>query len=187
MLPAYCLPTVVGPLTQLIAADSLAEYLAGTDFWYIAFTGTTTGTYTSSNGASIAFYLENSESYFGGDVTISVTTYSITEVAGTFSGTLHYSEDIADQSFQGEFHLPWGVFFSGLPYQILEAWRDGKIQFVVSSEILREYHRVGEILGEEFPGVDVSRFLELLTVNRKWLLLRIYQSLSVLILTMISF
>jgi putative PIN family toxin of toxin-antitoxin system len=58
-----------------------------------------------------------------------------------------------------------GVFFSGPPYKILEAWRDGKVQFVVSSEILQEYHRVGGILGEEFPGVDVSRFLELLTVK----------------------
>ena len=58
-----------------------------------------------------------------------------------------------------------GVFFSGPPYEILEAWRDGKVQFVVSSEILEEYHRVGGILGEEFPGVDVSRFLELLTVK----------------------
>lgn len=103
----YLLPTVAGPLTQLIAADSLAEYLAGTDFWYIAFTGTTTGTYTSSEGASIAFYLENSESYFGSDVTISVTTYSSTEVAGTFSGTLHYSEDSVDHPVQGEFRLLW--------------------------------------------------------------------------------
>jgi putative PIN family toxin of toxin-antitoxin system len=58
-----------------------------------------------------------------------------------------------------------GVFFSGPPYKILEAWRDGKVQFVVSSEILQEYHRVGGILGEEFPGIDVSRFLELLTVK----------------------
>jgi putative PIN family toxin of toxin-antitoxin system len=58
-----------------------------------------------------------------------------------------------------------GVFFSGPPYQILEAWRDGKSQFVVSSEILQEYHRVGGILGEEFPGVDISGFLELLTVK----------------------
>jgi len=31
-----------------------------------------------------------------------------------------------------------GVFFSGPPYQILKAWRDGKLQLIVSSEILGE-------------------------------------------------
>ena len=58
-----------------------------------------------------------------------------------------------------------GVFFSGPPYKILEAWRDGKVQLVVSREILQEYQRVLETLGEEFPGVDVSGILELLTVK----------------------
>ena len=58
-----------------------------------------------------------------------------------------------------------GVFFCGPPYKILEAWRDGKIQLVVSREILQEYQRVLETLGEEFPGVDVSGILELLTVK----------------------
>ena len=58
-----------------------------------------------------------------------------------------------------------GVFFSGPPYKILDAWRDGKVQLVVSREILQEYQRVLETLGEEFPGVDVSGILELLTVK----------------------
>ena len=58
-----------------------------------------------------------------------------------------------------------GVFFSGPTYKILEAWRDGKVQLVVSREILQEYQRVLETLGEEFPGVDVSGILELLTVK----------------------
>ncbi|NOY85319.1 MAG: PIN domain-containing protein [Nitrospirae bacterium] len=39
-----------------------------------------------------------------------------------------------------------GIFFSGPPYQILSAWRDGKIAFVISPEILEEYERVGEAL-----------------------------------------
>jgi uncharacterized protein len=37
-----------------------------------------------------------------------------------------------------------GVFFSGPPYRILEAWRGGKLQLVASQEILEEYQRVGE-------------------------------------------
>jgi len=58
-----------------------------------------------------------------------------------------------------------GVFFSGPPFQILRAWRDGGIQLVVSSEILEEYYRVGEKLSERFPGVDLEPILALLTVK----------------------
>jgi predicted nucleic acid-binding protein len=43
-----------------------------------------------------------------------------------------------------------GVFFSGPPYRILEAWRGGKLQLVASQEILEEYQRVGETLAEQF-------------------------------------
>ena len=39
-----------------------------------------------------------------------------------------------------------GVFFSGPPYQILKAWRDGKAQLVISQQILEEYRRLGETL-----------------------------------------
>jgi putative PIN family toxin of toxin-antitoxin system len=54
-----------------------------------------------------------------------------------------------------------GVFFSGPPYRILEAWRDDKIQLVVSPEILQEYRRVGEILAEEHPVISLSPWIEL--------------------------
>lgn len=53
-----------------------------------------------------------------------------------------------------------GVFFSGPPFQILQAWRDGKIQLVISLEILDEYRRVGEILVEEHPAIDLEPMLE---------------------------
>lgn len=58
-----------------------------------------------------------------------------------------------------------GVFFSGPPYQILKAWRDGKVQLVISQEILEEYQRVGETLAHQFPGVDLGPILELVTVK----------------------
>ena len=58
-----------------------------------------------------------------------------------------------------------GVFFSGLPYQILRAWRDGKIQLVVSPEILEEYHRVGEILAEDHPNLDLKPVLDYVIRN----------------------
>jgi predicted nucleic acid-binding protein len=36
------------------------------------------------------------------------------------------------------------MFFSGIPYNILAAWRDGPPELIVSPEILEEYRRVGE-------------------------------------------
>jgi putative PIN family toxin of toxin-antitoxin system len=53
-----------------------------------------------------------------------------------------------------------GVFFSGPPYQILNAWQTGEFELVVSQEILDEYRRVGEILGEERPGVELKPILD---------------------------
>lgn len=58
-----------------------------------------------------------------------------------------------------------GVFFGGVPGRILEAWRDGRVQLVLSAEILEEYHRVGQLLGVQHPGVDLGPFLGLLMVH----------------------
>ena len=58
-----------------------------------------------------------------------------------------------------------GVFFSGPPYKILEAWRSSKIRLVISAEILDEYSRVGDALAEQFPAVDLRPILELVNVN----------------------
>ena len=63
-----------------------------------------------------------------------------------------------------------GVFFTGPPYQILKAWRDGKVQLVISQEILDAYQRVGETLAQQFPGVDLGPILELLTVKAELIL-----------------
>jgi putative PIN family toxin of toxin-antitoxin system len=60
-----------------------------------------------------------------------------------------------------------GVYFSGPPYDILDAWRRGRIEFVVSTEILDEYRQVGEQLAKQFPVVQVEVFLELLTLRAK--------------------
>jgi uncharacterized protein len=58
-----------------------------------------------------------------------------------------------------------GIFFSGPPHQILNAWRDGTVQMVVSQEILGEYWRVAEALAEEFPAIDLRRILDLVTIE----------------------
>ena len=53
-----------------------------------------------------------------------------------------------------------GVFFSGPPYRILEAWRKGEFELIMSSDILDEYRRVATVLAEQFPPVDLQRILE---------------------------
>lgn len=58
-----------------------------------------------------------------------------------------------------------GVFFSGPPYQILKAWRDDKVQLVISPEIFDEYRRVAQELGERFPDIDLRSILELVTIR----------------------
>jgi uncharacterized protein len=54
-----------------------------------------------------------------------------------------------------------GVFFKGPPYDILDAWRRGKVEMVISPEILEEYSRTGTRLSEEFGGVDLAPWLRL--------------------------
>ena len=58
-----------------------------------------------------------------------------------------------------------GVFFSGPPHQILNAWRDGVIKLVISQDILSEYRRVGEEFADEFPSIDLRPILDLVTIE----------------------
>ncbi|MFC1573120.1 putative toxin-antitoxin system toxin component, PIN family [Candidatus Eisenbacteria bacterium] len=52
-----------------------------------------------------------------------------------------------------------GVFFTGPPYRILQAWDEGRFQLVVSADILAEYHRVGKTLQNQFHGIDLDPIL----------------------------
>ena len=58
-----------------------------------------------------------------------------------------------------------GVFFGGPPGRVLAAWRDGRIEVVVSREIIEEYVRVGERLSARLPGVDLEPALDLVSVS----------------------
>ena len=60
-----------------------------------------------------------------------------------------------------------GVFFSGPPYQILKAWQSGEFELAVSQEILDEYRRVGEILAEERPAIDLNPILNFVIEHAK--------------------
>jgi putative PIN family toxin of toxin-antitoxin system len=57
------------------------------------------------------------------------------------------------------------VFFGGVPGRILEAWRDGRLQLVLSAAILDEYQRVGQAISAQCGGVDLEPILALLTVE----------------------
>jgi putative PIN family toxin of toxin-antitoxin system len=63
-----------------------------------------------------------------------------------------------------------GVFFKGPPYQILRAWREGRIRYLISEEIFAEYQRVGEHLASGFPKVDLEPFLELLVIDAEFII-----------------
>ena len=58
-----------------------------------------------------------------------------------------------------------GVFFSGPPSKILEGWRDGKIELILSPEILTEYQEVAHRLSLTFDGIDVEPIIELVAIN----------------------
>lgn len=60
-----------------------------------------------------------------------------------------------------------GVFFGGPPYQILKAWQLGEFELILSREILDEYRRVGEILREEHPAVDLKPILNFVLEHAK--------------------
>ena len=57
------------------------------------------------------------------------------------------------------------VFFGSVSGRILEAWRDGRLQLVLSAAILDEYQRVGQILSAQYAGVDLEPILALLAVE----------------------
>ena len=44
-----------------------------------------------------------------------------------------------------------GVFFGGVPGRILDAWAGGRLELVLSPDILQEYRRVGAELAARYP------------------------------------
>ena len=58
-----------------------------------------------------------------------------------------------------------GIFFSGPPYTILNAWRHEKISLIISPAILKEYQRTGEKLSKKFPGIDLEHWIALIMLK----------------------
>ena len=58
-----------------------------------------------------------------------------------------------------------GIFWSGPPSKVLDAWQQNKISLVCSPEIIDEYNRVGDILSKKYPGIDVKPLLNMVMVD----------------------
>ncbi len=52
------------------------------------------------------------------------------------------------------------VFFGGPPGEILRAWHEGRVDLVLSLEILTEYQETGEELAADRPEVDLQPILQ---------------------------
>jgi len=58
-----------------------------------------------------------------------------------------------------------GIFFTGPPFQILRAWRDGTVELIVSAEVLEEYREVGDRLSGQYEEVSIEPIFALLAVH----------------------
>ncbi len=57
------------------------------------------------------------------------------------------------------------IFFKGKPDIILEAWRTGDLEIILSTDILKEYSEVMKRLSAKFPSVETSGILSMLTAG----------------------
>jgi len=57
------------------------------------------------------------------------------------------------------------VFLGGSPHKILEAWRDNKIQLLLSPAILDEYQRVMRELAVQFPEIKVEALIDFMILH----------------------
>lgn len=58
-----------------------------------------------------------------------------------------------------------GIFWKGHPRNIIELWKIGEIQLIISPSILDEYKKVSKILSENYPHVDIDNIINLITIN----------------------
>ena len=58
-----------------------------------------------------------------------------------------------------------GIFFTGPPHEILQAWHSGTLTFIISLDIHEEYARVANELSDKFPGINLSSILQLVYVH----------------------
>ena len=60
-----------------------------------------------------------------------------------------------------------GIFWKGTPLKVLERWRAGDFQLVISPAILNEYQRVIDELTRQHPSSDAAAMMDLVKINAK--------------------
>ena len=60
-----------------------------------------------------------------------------------------------------------GIFFGGLPGQILEAWAADRLTLLFSAEIFSEYHRVSQRLSDQYGDLGGGPVLTLIGTRGK--------------------
>lgn len=60
------------------------------------------------------------------------------------------------------------IFFGGVPGRILEAWRNGQVELVLSPGILEEYLRVEEELRRRLGELEVVPLISLIAARAEW-------------------
>lgn len=60
-----------------------------------------------------------------------------------------------------------GIFFGGVPGEILEAWKEGRIALVLSASILDEYRSTGEEMEAEYGDFGLFSILTLSGQQRR--------------------
>lgn len=58
-----------------------------------------------------------------------------------------------------------GIFWSGAPSRVLDAWQDGKFKLITSPDILNEYSRVAQILGKKHKNIDIMPIIKLVSLE----------------------
>lgn len=58
-----------------------------------------------------------------------------------------------------------GVFWTGAPHAIIQAWQKKAFRWLVSPEILQEYRRVMEDIALRHPGIRIGPIIELIGLN----------------------
>lgn len=57
-----------------------------------------------------------------------------------------------------------GVFWSGAPSKILEAWYRKEIKLVISPNIIDEYIRVGQALNQKYTSINIQPIIDLIVI-----------------------
>lgn len=58
-----------------------------------------------------------------------------------------------------------GIFWSGPPAKILEAWQQKKFDLIISTSILDEYVRVSNVLAKKYRGINIDDIIDIVVKN----------------------